>query len=113
MMNHKELEKSKIHVTSQIVGYLSNSVLSRTIIEKITGNISAISFDDGEGLPEKTSPFDTFIQIIEGKAEIIIDGIPYFLEEGECITIPAHQSNAIKGNKRFKMILTLIKSGYE
>jgi hypothetical protein len=32
-----------------------------------------MSFDTGEGLTEKTSPFDTFVQIIEGKAEIVID----------------------------------------
>ncbi|MDR6919791.1 MULTISPECIES: cupin domain-containing protein [Chryseobacterium] len=112
-MNHKELEKSKVYITRQIVGYISNSVVSRTLLEKITGNICALSFDDKEGLSEKISPFDAAVQIIEGKAEIIIDGASYFLEEGECIIIPAHKSHSIKGNKRFKMILTIIKSGYE
>jgi hypothetical protein len=29
------------------------------------------------------------------------------------IVIPAHAANYIKPNGRFKMILTLIKSGYE
>ncbi|MCJ7935904.1 MAG: cupin domain-containing protein [Chryseobacterium sp.] len=112
-MNPKELETSKVYITSQIVDYISNSVVSRTILEKLTGTISALSFDDGEGLPEKISPFDAVVQIMEGKAEIIIDGASYFLEEGECIIIPAHQSNSVKGNKRFKMIVTIIKSGYE
>lgn len=112
-MNHKELEKSKVYTTTQIVEYISNSVVSRTIIEKLTGTISALSFDDGEGLPEKISPFDAVAQIIDGKAEIIIDGGSYFLEEGESIIIPAHKPNSVKGNKRFKMILTIIKSGYE
>ncbi len=113
VMNHKELEKSKVYVISQMVEYISNSVISRTILGKLTGTINILAFDDDEGLPEKISPFDTVIQIIEGKAEIIIDGASYFVEEGECIIIPAHQPNSIKGNKRFKMILTIIKSGYE
>ncbi|UCA61149.1 cupin domain-containing protein [Chryseobacterium rhizoplanae] len=110
-MNHQEFEKSKVYITSQIVECISNSVFNRTILEKPMGNINALSFDEKEGLPEKTSPFDAFAQIIEGKAEIIIDGTSYFMEEGECIIIPAHKSHSIKGNKCFKMILTIIKSG--
>ena len=71
-----------------------------------------MSFDSGEGLTEKTSPFDTFIQIIEGKAEIVIDKIPHLLQSGMGITIPAHTANFINPNGRFK-ISTIIKSGYE
>ncbi|CAA7197657.1 cupin domain-containing protein [Chryseobacterium potabilaquae] len=112
-MNHQELEKSKVYITRNIVEYISNSVVSKNIVKKLTGNISALSFNEKEGLPEKNSPFDAFAQIIEGKAEIIIDGATYFMEEGECIIIPAHKSHSIKGNNRFKMILTIIKSGYE
>lgn len=96
-----------------MVEYISNAVVSKTILEKLTGTISALSFDEGKGLPEKISPFDAVVQVIERKAEIIIDGGSYFLEDGESIILPAHKPNSIKGNKRFKMILTIIKSGYE
>ncbi len=92
---------------------MSHSVLSKTIIKKSTGNISVMSFDDGEGLSEKTSPFDTFAQIIDGNAEIVIDGKSNLLATGQSIIIPAHTSNTIKANERFKMISTVIKSGYE
>jgi quercetin dioxygenase-like cupin family protein len=72
-----------------------------------------MSFDSGEGLTEKTSPFETFAQIIEGKADIVIDNKSHVLETGMGIIIPAHTLNFIKPNGRFKMILTIIKSGYE
>ena len=72
-----------------------------------------MSFDSGEGLTEKTTPFDTFVQIIEGKAEIVISKISHLLQTGQSIVIPAHASNLVKPNGRFKMILTVIKSGYE
>jgi quercetin dioxygenase-like cupin family protein len=72
-----------------------------------------MSFDSGEGLTEKTTPFDTFIQIIEGKAEIVISGKSNFLTTGESIVIPAHAANFVRPNGRFKMIQTVIKSGYE
>jgi len=108
-----DLEKSKSHIIVEIIEYMANSVVIKTIIKKSTGNISVMSFDSGEGLTEKTSPFDTFAQIIEGKAEIVIDKISHLLDSGMGIIIPAHAPNFIKPNGRFKMILTIIKSGYE
>jgi len=110
---NNELEKSKSHIIVEIIEYLPNSVVTKTIIKKSTGNISIMSFDSGEGLTEKTSPFDTFAQIIEGKAEIVIDKVPNHLVSGQGIIIPAHSPNFIRPNGRFKMILTIIKSGYE
>jgi quercetin dioxygenase-like cupin family protein len=110
---NKEIEKSKSHIIVEIIEYVPNSVVIKTIIKKSTGNISIMSFDSGEGLTEKTSPFDTFVQIIEGNAEIVIDKVTNLLESGQGIIIPAHSPNFIKPNGRFKMILTTIKSGYE
>lgn len=109
----KEIEKSKSHIIVEIIEYVPNSVVIKTIIKKSTGNISIMSFDSGEGLTEKTSPFDTFVQIIEGRAEIVIDKVTNLLESGQGIIIPAHSPNFIKPNGRFKMIMTTIKSGYE
>jgi quercetin dioxygenase-like cupin family protein len=108
-----ELEKSKSHIIVEIIEYIPNSVVTKTIIKKSTGNISVMSFDSGEGLTEKTSPFDTFAQIIEGNADIVIDKVSHILESGQGIIIPAHTLNFIKPNGRFKMILTIIKSVYE
>jgi len=109
----KEIEKSKIHILIEIIEYVSNSVVSKTIIRKTTGNISVVAIDTGEALAEKISPFDTFIQIIEGTAEVVIDDQPNILQTGQGIIIPAHTSNIVKANGRFKMISTVIKSGYE
>ena len=110
---NKEIEKSKSHIIVEIIEYVPNSVVIKTIIKKSTGNISIMSFDSGEGLTEKTSPFDTFVQIIEGRAEIVIDKVTNLLESGQGIIIPAHSPNFIEPNGRFKMISTTIKSGYE
>jgi len=108
-----EMERSKSHIIVEIIEYMTNAVVTKTIIKKSTGNVSVMSFDSGEGLTEKTSPFDTYAQIIEGKAEIVIDKIPHMVKTGEGIVIPAHASNYITPDGRFKMILTIIKSGYE
>ncbi len=108
-METTEIEKSKAHIVVEIIEYIPNSVVIKTILKKSTGNISVMSFDNGEGLTEKTTPFDTFAQIIEGKAEIVIKGMSNHLVTGQSIVIPAHATNLIRPNGRFKMILTVIK----
>ncbi|MEQ9305304.1 MAG: cupin domain-containing protein [Marinoscillum sp.] len=112
-MKQPQIEKGKVLIVVEIIEYIPNSVLIKTIIKKFTGNLSAVSFDSGEALTEKTSPFDTFIQVIDGKAEVLIDDHSHNLNTGESIIIPAHSRHVIKANVRFKIISTVIKSGYE
>lgn len=108
-----EIEKAKTFIIVEIIEYVPNSVVIKTIIKKTTGNVSVVSFDTGEALSSKTSAFDTFIQVIDGKAEVIIDSSSNLLNTGESIIIPANVKHTIKANVRFKMISTIIKSGYE
>lgn len=108
-----DVQPGVAHIIVEIIEYIPNSVLSRTILNKSTGHVSLMSFDSGEGLLEKISPFDTFAQIIDGNAEIVIDGKPHLLATGQGIVIPAHRSNIVKARERFKMILTVIKSGID
>jgi quercetin dioxygenase-like cupin family protein len=112
-MRTTEVEKSKMHIMIEIIEYVPNSVVTRTIIRKTTGNVSVVAIDTGENLAEKISPFDTFVQIIDGDAELVIDEKLHILKTGEAIIIPAHTSHSVKANKRFKMVSTVIKSGYE
>jgi len=112
-MEIKEVEKSKAHITVEIIEYVPNSIVSKTILKKSSGNVTVVSFDTGEGLSEKTTPFDTFVQIIDGQADIVIDGKSNLLKTGQSIVIPAHAPNLVNPNGRFKMIQTVIKSGYE
>jgi len=112
-MQSGEIEKSKTHILVEIIEYVPNSAASKTIIRKTTGSINVVAIDTGETLAEKISPFDTFVQVIEGVAEVVIDEKSKILHAGQAIIIPAHTSNSIKANERFKMISTVIKSGYE
>lgn len=111
-MINTEIEKSKALILVEIIEYEPHSVISKTIINKTTGKVNVMSFDIGEALVEKIIPYDAYAQIIEGKAEVIIDGESILLDTGQSIVIPAHTSNVVKANERFKMILTIIKSGY-
>jgi quercetin dioxygenase-like cupin family protein len=113
MNNSKDLEKSKAHIIVEIIEYVPNAVVSRTIIKKTTGNITATSMAIGEELSDKISPFDTYVQIIDGSAEVSVNDKTLLLSLGEGIIIPAHAKHRFIANEKFKMITTVIKSGYE
>lgn len=108
-----EIEKGKAHIIVELIEYEHDTVVSKSIMKKTTGTVRAMSFASGKGLNEKTSAFDTFAQIIDGSANMVINGVSTMLKTGEGIIIPAHTPSHIKPNGRFKILLTVIKSGYE
>ena len=108
-----EIEKAKAHIIVEFLEYLPNAVVSKTIIKKTTGNITATSIDEGEEIGEKISPFDVFVQVVDGAAELMIDKIRIILTLGQGIIIPAHSKHSFIANEQFKIISTIIKSGYE
>src|SRR6187455_2822365 len=100
----KELDKAVAHIIVEIIEYVPHAVVSKTIIKKSTGNITAMSFSEGEELGLKTIPFDTFIQKIDGSAEVTIDKKIHNLALGTGIIIPAHAQHCFNANEQFKMI---------
>ena len=110
--NHT-IDKGTKHIVVELIEYEHNSMVSKSIMKKATGSINALSFDSGEGMNEKISSFDTYVQIIDGTAIIDIDGKITTMNTGDGIIIPAHTPSHIKPNGRFKLIMTVIKSGYE
>lgn len=109
----QEIDKATPHIVVAIIAYMPNAVVSRTIIRKTTGNITVSSFDTGEELGEKTLAFDNYIQIIDGAAQVSINDETFDLKLGEGITIPAHAKHRFNANQQFKMLSTIIKSGYD
>lgn len=93
-----------------LVDYQEGSVVSREIINKKTGTVTLFAFDEGQGLSEHTAPFDALVYLLDGEAEIVISGKVFRLKEGEMVVMPANQPHALKAVKKFKMILTMIRS---
>jgi quercetin dioxygenase-like cupin family protein len=106
----KGLSGAEVAKVAELVNYQDGAVVSREIVKKPTGNVTIFAFDEGQGLSEHTAPFDALVQMVEGDAEIMICGQPHQLQGGEMILMPAGQPHALKALKRFKMILTMIRS---
>lgn len=93
-----------------LIDYQEGAVVSRTIINKDIGTISVFAFDKGQGLSEHTAPFDAFVYILDGEAQISISGKPNHIESGQMIIMPANEPHALSATERFKMLLVMIRS---
>ncbi len=108
-MEDANLEASPFHLAS-LVGYHRGSIVSRQILKKEKGNITLFAFDQGQELSEHTAPFEAFVHVLDGEAEITISGQPHRVKSGEAIIMPANQPHAVKALQAFKMTLTMIRS---
>lgn len=105
-----KFEQAKPIKLASLIDYQSGSVVSREILKGTTGKVVLFAFDEGEALSEHTSPFNALVQIVEGEAEITISSQPHRITAGELILMPTQQPHALTAVKRFKMILTMIRS---
>lgn len=104
------MQDPEIFRVNDLAKYQDGSIVSKTLIDKETGTVTAFAFDKGQGLSEHTAPFDAMVQIIDGEAEIMIEGKKYIVKAGEMIIMPANKPHALDANEKFKMILTLIRT---
>jgi hypothetical protein len=101
--------KSKIFKIVDVIEHSLKSVIMNSFTNRITGNISAVPIFSSEqdyGIPIY---FGTYIQIIEGNAEVVIYNKSILPELGKAIIISAHFCNRIKTNEKLNKLSTLTK----
>jgi len=98
-----------INTASDLINYQDGTVVSREVIKKDSGTLTFFAFDKGQGLSEHTAPFDAFVYILDGSADIIISGKKNKVKKGEFIIMPANEPHALSALECFKMMLVMIK----
>ena len=85
-------------------------MVSREVLRKPTGTVTAFAFAEGQGLSEHTAPFDALVYVLDGEAEISISGNKHAVKAGEMIVLPAGKPHALNAVRPFKMLLVMIRS---
>ncbi|PLX43780.1 MAG: cupin domain-containing protein [Deltaproteobacteria bacterium] len=97
-------------VLSELVGYQEDSIVSRILLQDEAGTVTVFAFDEGQALSEHTVPFNAFIQVLDGMAEVIIGGKASNVKTGEIILMPGNVPHRVNAPQNFKMLLTMIKT---
>ncbi len=105
-----EFEKEAIFRLASSIEYQNKAIVSKQVLKKKYGQVTLFAFDRGEALSEHTSPYDAMVSLVEGKAEITINGKPYVLNSHDCIIMPANIPHAVRALEKFKMLLIMLKN---
>ena len=95
---------------NDLIAYQEGAVVSKELIRQEKGTLTLFAFDKGQGLSQHTAPFDAFVYILDGEAQITISGKAHHLTAGQMIIMPANQPHALSALERFKMLLIMIKA---
>jgi quercetin dioxygenase-like cupin family protein len=105
-----ELVPGKAVLLAGQVDYVAGSVVSRTLAKKRTGTITLFAFDAGQGLSEHQTPYDAFVQVVDGVGLLRIGGNDVVARAGDVVVMPANVPHAVHATERFKMLLVMIRS---
>ncbi len=103
------MESAQAVRLAERVQYAEGSIVSRALVQKPVGSITLFAFDAGQGLNEHTAPYDAYVQILDGEAELVIGGQVVNPKSGETVLMPANVPHAVNARERFKMLLTMIR----
>ncbi len=106
----RENVHGRVHLLSALVEYQDGAVVSRTLLKKEKGSVTLFAFDDGQDLSEHTVPHEALVYVLDGAAEVTIAGMSHQLKTGDTILMPAGQPHRVRAIRRFKMMLTMIRS---
>ena len=106
----KNLPHAQPFALKEQVQYEDGKVVSLTMARKPGVGMTLFAFDAGEAISTHAAPGDAMATILEGTAQITIDGVPHTLSEGEAVIMPAGIPHAVKAVTRFKMYLVVVKA---
>ena len=98
---------------AQLSEYQDGSVVSRVLLRTEGAVMTLFAFAEGQGLTEHSTPHEATVLVLEGAVRIRVADVDHRVEEGELLHLPASVPHALHGDRRFKMLLTLLKHPIE
>jgi quercetin dioxygenase-like cupin family protein len=104
-----QLEPAVAYNMADLLDYAPGAVVSRTIAKNKAGTVTLFSFDAGQELSEHATPYDAFVQVLDGRVRLTIGGQEVVAVAGEIVLMPAGVPHAVYADERFKMALIMIR----
>jgi quercetin dioxygenase-like cupin family protein len=109
MAGKKKDAREKVIALATSVKYADDAIVSKTLMDKKAGTLTLFAFDAGQGLSEHTSPYDATVLVVEGEGVMMIAGKRVVAQAGEMVILPAGIPHDVRAEKRFKMLLIMIR----
>jgi len=108
-MKREDVPLGKAIRLTDLVEYASGSLVSRILQKSAASNLTLFAFEEGEDVSEHTTPCDAYALILDGSAEIVVDGETVTAGPGEMVVLPAGVPHSLHAKSRFKMLLLMLR----
>ena len=105
----KNIDFSRAINIQELVDYEEGRVVSRTLASHPHVNITLFAFEAGEEISAHTSPGDAMVLVLDGEANVNINGKELSVSAGQTVVMPANVPHSVSASARFKMLLTVVK----
>ena len=92
-----------------LIDYVPGSITSRIIQRRAAGSITVFAIEAGEEIGEHSTPCDALAMVLDGAAEVEIDGQSRVVEQGQMVLMPARVPHSLRARRRFKMLLVMLR----
>ena len=87
----------------------SGKIVSKALVQRDNMTLTLFAFDKGEGVSTHASAGDAMVVVLDGTAEITVDGVTRNAKKGQSIIMPANIPHAVKAVTPYKMLLIVVK----
>lgn len=91
------------------VAYEKGKIVSKTLVQRDDMTLTLFAFDEGEGVSTHASAGDAMVVVLDGTAEITVDGVTRMATKGQSIIMPANIPHAVTAKTPYKMLLIVVK----
>ncbi len=90
------------------VDYEKGKIVSKTLVQRDSMTLTLFAFDEGEGVSTHASEGDAMVVVLDGTAEITVDGVTRTASKGQSIIMPAGIPHAVTAKTQYKMLLIVV-----
>ncbi len=104
----KNIEKSQILDMRDLVGYQTGQIVSKTLVQNKSVNLTLFAFAKDEEISSHESGGDAMVTVLDGVAGVTIADKDYTVSAGETIIMPAGIAHAVMAKEQMKFLLTVV-----
>ncbi len=86
-----------------------DGIASRVLGRTAGGSLTLFAFDAGQALTEHTSPYEAYVQVLEGTFVLTIGGTRVDAPAGALVRMPANVPHAVEAASPARMLLVMLK----
>ena len=95
--------------TADLLSYQDGTIVSRTLVNRDAVTVTMFAVDAGQSISEHTSGHDAILHVLDGTAHVRIEDEEFIVDRGDGLVFPSGEPHALRGEERFKMLLTMTK----